>query len=265
MGQVFLKREDAPKHTVTAGDTLAGIAKAKCEAGIDWPELALYNWATQEPAEVNRALIEIVGASEIDDANPGLTKLDPALGTKKEILIPKVWKKSGLAQQQTHTIKVRQRLPAPAVSITKLDKWFLPEIQTCDVDYQLEGVKERADKVDFEVYGSHYAKAAATAEGEFFKYTYTEVDVPIWHKHLPGPKAEQRKAHEIRDWHGESEATDGILKPAAKKNRYVNAAFSPYTVLVRYYKDAGDNKARIKLNAFWPQFASAAPFDVDEN
>jgi len=256
MARVFVKREQAAKYSVAKGDTLAGIVAKKCEPGVSWQELARYNWATEVPEEVNRALIEIVGCSKVDP-DPSKSVLDPALGTNAQILIPKIFKQGGLATDQTHTITVRKRLPAPAIRITKLDKWFIPGQESCDIDYALEGVKERADKVDFEVYASHYCRATAAAAGEFFTYSYTELDIPIRQRVMSG---EQRPgtAYRIRGWKGESEATDGVLKPRQGGTRYINVAFSPYTVLLRYYKNEADRKARIQLHPFWVEFEKPA-------
>ena len=47
-----------------AGDTFENIVATKCEVvdpKITWQEVALYNWGTQEPEEVARALVEILG------------------------------------------------------------------------------------------------------------------------------------------------------------------------------------------------------------
>jgi hypothetical protein len=253
MARAFVRREQAPKYQVQKGDTLANIIASKCEPEVAWREFALYNWGTAESAEVNRILLEVVGCGE-PNADPSLTPLDPSRGAKSEILIPKVWKQAGLAINKVHTLKVRKRLPPPAVSITRLDKWFVPEEDTCDIDYELQGIKERADKVDFEVWGSHYAKPTPEADGDFVKCSWSEVDVPIQRKRLAG-KAEPRRSYALRDWRGESEAGDGHLKPKAPKKRFINVAFSPYTVHLRYYKNDADNKARIRLEPFWPQFS----------
>lgn len=256
MARAFVQREQAAKYTVAKGDTLARIVAGKCEPGVSWQELARYNWATEVPEEVNRALIEIVGCSRVDP-DPSKSLLDPALGTNPQILIPKIFKQSGLATDQTHTITVRKRLPAPAIRITRLDKWFIPGAETCDIDYALEGVKQRADKVDFEVYASHYCLAMAAAAGDFLTYSYTEVDIPVRKRAMSG---EQRPGivYRIRDWKGESEAADGALKPRPGKTRYVNVAFSPYTILLRYYKNEADRKARIRLEPFWVEFEKPA-------
>ncbi len=252
MAHVFVKREQASRYRVAQGDTLARIAAEKCEAGISWRELALYNWGSDDADEVNRALIEIVGCSRIE-ADPSQSVLDPSLGTNPEILIPKIFRRSGLAVDQKHTIKVRRRLPATAIRITKLDKWFIPGQENCDIGYALEGVKERADKVDFEVYASHYAKAKPAASGHFLSFSYTELNVPI-RKRVVAGEQRPRTTYSLLGWKGESEAPEGALKPRKGQTRYINVAFSPYTILLRYYKQKSDRQARIHLEPFWVEF-----------
>jgi len=254
MGHVFEPR--GRPYSPKKGETLAQIANKECEPGVSWRELALYNWATDKPKEVNRALIEIVGCSEVKN-DPSESVLDPGRGADGRLLIPKIFKRSGLGTDLTHTITVRKRLPAPAISITHLDKWFIPGQENCEIGYALEGVKLRADKVDFEVYASHYAAATPKPEGEFLTYTYAELDTPICKRPLSG---EQRPGHGYRltGWKGESEAGGGALQPRKGATRYINVAFSPYTVLLRYYKNPSDRKARLRLEPFWVEFSPAA-------
>src|SRR5207302_11337641 len=57
---------------------------------------------------------------------------------------------------------------------------------------------------------------------------------------------------------GKTNAKSGALKPRADdKPKYLNAAFSPYTVLLRFYKDEADKEAHVKLQPFWPVFPTA--------
>jgi hypothetical protein len=254
MGHVFEAR--GRPYEPKPGETLAQIAEKECEPGVGWRELALFNWGTDKPEEVNRALIEIVGCSLIKE-DPSQSVLDPKLGILGRLLIPKIFKCSGLSTDQTHTITIRKRLPAPAISITKLDKWFIPGQETCDIEYSLEGIKERADKVDFEVYASHYASATSIADGEFLTYSWTELDTPIRSRTFA---SEQRPGftYRITGWKGESEAGKGALQPRKGATRYINVAFSPYTVLLRYYKNPSDRKARLRLDPFWVEFSPAA-------
>src|SRR4051794_27742253 len=114
MGIVFAKRSGTTAKPPTKGQTLSAFLKAN---GLDdgkLDEVAKYNWATTNPAEINRALVELVGCSE-PKANPLQSVLDPALGAKQPIHIPAPWKPDApLPLEKTHTIKVKKRLPVPA-------------------------------------------------------------------------------------------------------------------------------------------------------
>ena len=252
MGKVYVKRENTTKHPVKKGDTLDKIAQ-KFSDVASWKELALYNWGTDFPREVNRALIETVGCSKIRWSNPGRTVLNPDPTTPAEILVPKLWKKGSYAQKQQHVIRVKPLpLPAPAIKITKLDKWFIPGTENCTVGYVVEGIKERASKVDLEVHASNYCKAAATAKGEFLEYAYTASTAPICEQALQADCAPRQRLS--KDWDGKSEAKEGVLKPRTGETRYINVACSPYTVMLRYYREAARKNAKLFLDAFWPQF-----------
>lgn len=265
MPPVFDSRQAATPYRVSAGETLGKIVASRCPQGVTWRDVARFNWGTDDPIEVNRALIEMVGCARLQE-DPSQTVLDPSRGTNPQILVPRIFQRDGLSTEQTHTIVVRRLLPAPAISITRLDKWFIPGDETCDIHYYVEGVRERADKVDFEVYASHYAKATAQAVGDFLKFSFTELDIPIRrHRYL---LKQTRTAYQIPEWRGESEAADGVLKPRPNQTRYINVAFSPYTIQLRYFKAAADANARIRLDPFWVEFeklAGGAPRPRDDS
>ena len=184
MYKVAVEQSDANRITPAEDDTLEKIAASdKCEPGTTWQHLALYNWGTTDPHEVNRALIELVGCKKVDAANPEKSQLDPDLGTTRTLHVPKAWPlPSALAVEKTHTLRLRRRLPPPAAVFTQVDPWFIPETENCDVGWRIEGVKTRADKLDFDVYASNYCKVTPTADGDFFKFAYASVDVPILQK-----------------------------------------------------------------------------------
>jgi hypothetical protein len=258
--RVFTSRSDATVYTPVAGDTFEQIVKNKCAAAVPpvtTDEAALFNWGTSQPKEVLRALVELIGVKKVDD-DPYKCELDPARGPgSPKVYLPKVWKKEGLAYEKVHEVKVKHQLPATAVGITSLDKWFLPGEEACSIAYELEGLKSRAMKVGFDVYASNYCKATAANNGDFVDYTYADTpDVPIIQKSVQTDAAE-RSEGSVPDWKGESEAADGVLKPRAGSKRYVNAASSPYTVLVRYYKDDAHKNAKLWLQSFWPLWTGA--------
>lgn len=254
----YEKRATAEKYKVKAGDDLAAIASAH---GSTPQELSLFNWGTTDRAAVNRALFELVGCPwnaivRADAYKTPFDGLEVARGGTGEVLIPKAWKADGLATTKRHTFKARRTLPCVAVTITKLDRWFIPgptakDGQVCALEYALEGIEARADKVVLEVRGSNYSNAAVAADGSV---TWTPVDVPVWTDARKPEQAKPAHTYSVHDWSGQSTATDGALKPRPKQHRYINVAFSPYTVLARYFKDAADKDARLDLEPFWPRW-----------
>jgi hypothetical protein len=251
-----------------ADESFGDIVKTKCDVEdppITLEEVALFNWGTKEAKEVVRALVELVGCKTVDD-DPAKCKMDITRGPGGgKILLPKLWKKEALPYDVIHTLKVKKSLPATAIAITSLDKWFLPADETCEVAYALEGLHSRAMKVDMEVYASNYAKATATNDGEFVTYAYTDIpETPIVKKSLSADAGERSTATES-SWKGESEAAEGILMPRAKAKRYINAASSPYSVSLRYYKKDEHKKAILRLESFWPRWENTPRTLVDDS
>jgi hypothetical protein len=147
----------------------------------------------------------------------------------------------------------------PGIDIELLDKWFVPGKlddggEACRIKYSLMGRKERADKVVLEVYASNHCGAELQDDGAI---TFSDLGKvkPVYTRELDSGFARPGEEHEINDWRGESSADDGILKPRDGQERFINAAFSPYTVLLRYLeKSAEDTEARIRIADFWPQW-----------
>jgi len=222
-------------------------------------EFALYNFGTEEPREINRALVELLGCAEVKD-NPLQSMLDPNLGVIEFIHKPEPWvPEAPLALEQVHEVKVKQRLPVPAVSISKLDRWFIPK-NTCTVEYVLEGVSDRASKVDFEVHATGYYEIALTQPA---KEPYekpcdtraaagtTDIFKRLKWQEVPGARA-PAGAQKGPEWKGESEADKGVLQ--AGPDVYIHFGCAPYSALVRYYKDDADNKAKLLLAPFVPRW-----------
>ncbi|HYP07406.1 MAG TPA: hypothetical protein VER03_14330 [Bryobacteraceae bacterium] len=256
MHPVLVKNEDATKTKVASGKTLNDLAKEK---GLpDWNAIALYNWGTDNPVEVNRLLFEFIGW-EKSDADPGKTVLKPHANADREILLPTRWKKdASLDLDKTHTIKVKKQPDPPvAVTIDTLSRWFIPGKEDCALNYSLEGLKKNAEKVQLDVYGSNYCTAGDWNDG-FVKFNNAAdlKETKLYENTEQASAPERAKGTSIKEWKGKVTATAGAL---GKKNpgggdRVLNAAFSPYTAVVRYSKDDADKTARIDLDAFWPQF-----------
>ncbi|MDX2152985.1 MAG: hypothetical protein SFV54_19740 [Bryobacteraceae bacterium] len=269
MRPVFDKRENATKHAVVKDDTLTSLANHYKTQGGGIPDdltpedLARYNWGTAESAEVKRAIFERIGSSVVialtDASNYAALAMDPAFGPAgtKEILIPKKWTVPSVELKKTHTVKMQQRKPATAIAIKKLDKWFIPDRETCESEYRTEGLESAADKVDFEVYGSNYCSLNAWNDG---LPTFTALaGTPVFSKSLAANLSKARTEGSITDWKGDANCTQGLLAPGNPAGqRRLNVAFSPYTVNYRFCKGtaavADDKKARIDLKPFWLLF-----------
>jgi flagellar hook assembly protein FlgD len=260
------KLDEAQEYTVKEGDTLEDIAKkAEFKASypdLDWRILARFNWATDNAREVLRALSETVGVKVADLStvgavtNPEKLKLVPDADLNPTLRIPKLWKKENLDLEKTHTVTVKRHTPANAVSITELDKWFIPEEETCAIEYQLEGDEDFADSLEIDIYGSNYCDCTAWNKG-FGTYGAVLEDEPIYKLDLKDEATERNgDALPGEGWNGKVTTTKGMLgrKPADETDRFINVAFSPYTVQFRYWKADGDKKARLKLEPFWPQW-----------
>ncbi len=255
MGHLYDTRDKATPHEVVKGQTLTWIAnhykgKDGVPADLTWEELAFFNWATAEKAEVTRALCERIGSSEAqavrNGAAPETLALDPAFGpaTRTPIRIPKLWKSEELALDTEYEITVVRRTKASVIGIKDLDKWFIPGTETCDLSYAAMGDPACADEVDFEVYASNYCAIDAWNDG---LPTFTALDdVPVF-------KSEKREKGEtaIAGWLGLSNCAEGALSPAGHP---LNVAFSPYTAVLRYAKPGKDKTARIDLDPFWVLF-----------
>ena len=243
---------------VTAGKTLADLAK---EAGpdIDWKTIALLNWGTDRPDEVVRALLETIGV-EVKDLNdkakcdaPETMPFKPHKNVEAKLRIPEIFKAEGLATKKKHTLKLKKLKPANAVSILKLDKWFIPETEECEMEYELSGLKEAADKVRVDVFASNYCECSDWNEG-VGKYkkdgfekepVYTKIDL----------KADANAKEELK-WKGDCTTKKGMLSVKLKEEdkRHINVAFSPYTVQFTYHKAAlpETDRPQILLQPFWP-------------
>lgn len=254
MGHLYDALDKATQHKVVKGDTLAGIvAHYHDHDGVPddltWEELARFNWATSEKAEVTRALCERIGSANPnavkDDAAPDSLVLDPEFGpsSPEPIRIPKLWKSEELELDTKYKITVRKHTKASAVGIKNLDKWFIPVAETCDIEYATLGDPACADEVNLEVYASNYCKLTDWKDG---LPTFAPLDgVPVY------TSKRNNGETSITDWNGVSNCAEGAL---SAPDHPLNVAFSPYTVTLRYSKAGKDTSARIDLDPFWVLF-----------
>ena len=98
------------EHQVQTGQTLESVAQS---AGLTWQELARFNWDTIVPEEINEHLRDDVGCTQrtADDQNYVFSDSDqPGI-----IYVPQDWSETGLATEQTHTVRVRKLEYEPAM------------------------------------------------------------------------------------------------------------------------------------------------------
>lgn len=248
----------ANKLVIAPGQTLGALLTAN-QLADKLDIVALYNWGTKIPAEINRALVELVGCSRID-VDPLKSKLDPRLGGG-EIYKPVPWTPK-LAVEKTYLVKLKKRLPVTAVAITELTLFFDPSPvggaaalpDKCTARCRFEGVLSRANRRDFEVHASAYYELVKHGAGgnaiEVEKpcgTTKKDVlsDTLIFHQTREGAPG-----MEPFEWDGTSQATEGVLKTPMT----INSHCAPYVVLIRYYQDDADKNTRIKLKPFYPRW-----------
>src|SRR5207248_8632306 len=98
------------------------------------------------------------------------------------------------------------------------------------------------------------------------KFTKIADPVPVWSELIPKDKMAHRDGTEkaVPKYSGKANAKSGALKPRADdKPKYLNAAFSPYTVTLRFYKDDADKDAYIELKPFLPFFDGDKPATLE--
>lgn len=257
MPRVLIPRTRAKSHTAVKDDTLLSIFEANVEpSGITWDEFVGYNFGTSDTRALNRAIVELLGACAIDEGDARRSTIDPAKkpeSARFDLKIPELYAASELEVRKEHVVKLRRRAAPPAVAFTSLDPWFIPKKETCRIAYTLDGDPESADKLTLAVYASAYCKARVEANGAVHFTAAPELAGHAVFEHAlkdPKPRADK---YAFDEWDGTTTATEGVLK--ARKSRTVNVASSPYTVMLRYYKDDADKDARVLLEPFWPAFA----------
>lgn len=253
-------KSPADGQKVIEGQTVADLAKS-AGPDITWNMIAQLNWGTDKPVEVLRAIIETIGVDLKDlrdkakcDA-PQTMPFKPHKNVEAKIRIPEVFTAPALATEKVHVINVKRTKPANAVAILKLDKWFIPDTEECEMQYELDGLRDTADKVRVDVFASNYCDCTDWNDG-VGKYAKGDLEKePVYTK--SGLKADANAKEDLK-WKGDCTTKKGMLGVKLKDTdkRHINVAFSPYTVQFTYHKTDLPDKDRpqIVLRPFWPQW-----------
>lgn len=99
-GELFVA--EIEEHQVQTGESLESLATAN---SMSWKELALFNWGTAVPKEINEHLRDDVGCTEkTADGHNYIFSSEDEPGI---VYIPSNWSEPGRATEQEHTIRVR--------------------------------------------------------------------------------------------------------------------------------------------------------------
>ncbi len=102
-------------HRVQTGETLESLARA---AGLTWQELALFNWSTSNPDEINRHLRADVGCTQT--TRDGRNYIFDSNDEPGIVYVPRPWMQSGLATDRVHTLRVQTLAYGPHVRRLRL-------------------------------------------------------------------------------------------------------------------------------------------------
>ncbi len=89
------------RHKVKTGETLEQVA---AQYGTTVPELARFNWGTDDPYEINDCLHDYVGSWKKD--RDGRSFLLDSMDDPGLIFVPRQWSLAGLPTEQTHVLRV---------------------------------------------------------------------------------------------------------------------------------------------------------------
>lgn len=116
------------EHQVHLGESILSLATAN---KMTWQELAIFNWGTAVPQQINVFLYNEVGCrrpkGDFDPVDPNanymFTDNDKTFGTGM-ILIPKEFKRVGLGTEQVHVIRTRMSRETATIKV----KWTKQEV-----------------------------------------------------------------------------------------------------------------------------------------
>ncbi len=90
------------EHRVRTGERLDSIAQS---AGMTWQGLALFNWGTTDPDEINEHLASKVGCTK--KTKDGRNYLFSNRDRPGIVLIPRPWRAPGLETRKSHVLRVK--------------------------------------------------------------------------------------------------------------------------------------------------------------
>jgi len=109
----FEKRGSAKKYEPKDGDSLEAIAKRETDAGnrLTADEITRFNWGTSDPDVVDELLRDELGCYKRGEDKRFVFSADAE--SKSDLYIPKAFEKTGLATDNTHTLRVKKQPPPP--------------------------------------------------------------------------------------------------------------------------------------------------------
>jgi hypothetical protein len=214
MSTVYAKRSDENRLRPRKGQTLRDLLEENGLGG-QLDEVALFNWGSKDKAHINRALIELLGCAKLDETEPLNSVLDPDRGLYQALHKPVRWAPA-LALGKTHMVRLRKRVPAVAVSLSSLARWFDSSRESCRAEVLVEGSAGCVDKLDWEIYAGADGRVVAK---------HAETTAPGKQEH---------------EW-----PVGNCLLPPGD---------APYGVSVRCYRDAADRETRLSISPFFPRW-----------
>ncbi|MFO1446731.1 MAG: FlgD immunoglobulin-like domain containing protein [Opitutaceae bacterium] len=204
------------------------------------------------------------GVAKFEKLKPGTYRVDVKLteAQQSEYFAPEPTQVELIAGTDGKVTLELAPAEANAIRITKLSRWFIPQLETLDLSYRLEGRSRAADQVAMEVWASNYCELDSWSRGlPKFKLL---ADTPVFTHAFAAEQAKEKASVTHNAWNGSANCSKGILAPGGDSPvRFIHAACSPYTLHLRYFKADADAKARLELTPFWPLFGTDAKATAD--
>ena len=144
------------EYKVKNGDTRNKLAS---DAGISWQDLAVFNWATEDPDQVNRFLYSLVGCRKrlIPPTKSKTKKKSKYVFTSDDdpgiIFIPQQWSLDGLITEAAYELRLRRRYYFSPVAVQAVDEFGLRYGNVTLVLKSMNGFPDVEIKTDNKGYG----------------------------------------------------------------------------------------------------------------